>query len=355
MSALAQVHVLAVGARTPVGLTAEATAAAVRAGISRHATHPFMVDHRGDPMRCARDARLPVAILGWQRLAALAEGALDEVIDKLDLDTTGVGPVSVSVALPERRPGFEDRDAEQVLAAVTAHVATRSAAGTLRIEKAPRGHAGGLVAIHAAAERIAQGAADLCIVGGADSYFEADTIDWLIEERQLRGDESRNGFIPGEAAGFVVLAGEGARRHLRRSSLGWMRGSGIAHEAKRIKTDDVNSGEGLADAVRGATRALQVPDQAVDAVYCDINGERYRSEEWGFTLLRLPQACRDTSYQSPAESWGDVGAASGPLLCGLALQSWARAYAPGPRALVWAGSEGGLRGAVVLEEPPSRP
>jgi 3-oxoacyl-[acyl-carrier-protein] synthase-1 len=35
------------------------------------------------------------------------------------------------------------------------------------------------------------------------------------------------------------------------------------------------------------------------------------------------------------------------------VQSWARGYALGPRALVWAGSEGGLRGAVVLEEPPA--
>ena len=152
----------------------------------------------------------------------------------------------------------------------------------------------------------------------------------------------------------MALASDAARRQLRLPSLGSIAGAGAALERKLIKTDDVNLGEALSEAVRSAARELRLPTEGVDATYCDINGERYRSEEWGFVLLKVPQVFRDTSYVAPADCWGDVGAASGPLLCTLAVQSWKRGYAAGPRALVFAGSENGLRGAVVLETPPSR-
>ncbi len=52
----ARVRIVATGARTPVGLySALSAAAAVRAGISRLAEHPFMIDQAGDPMPAAMD------------------------------------------------------------------------------------------------------------------------------------------------------------------------------------------------------------------------------------------------------------------------------------------------------------
>jgi len=46
------------GARTPLGLDCRASAAAVRAGISAIADHPFMIDRFGLPMKVTRDAEL---------------------------------------------------------------------------------------------------------------------------------------------------------------------------------------------------------------------------------------------------------------------------------------------------------
>ena len=102
--------------------------------------------------------------------------------------------------------------------------------------------------------------------------------------------------------------------------------------------------------VRSATANLELPGQAVTDIICDMNGERYRGEEWGFVCLRLPlQMTNPTAYISPADCWGDMGAASGPLFAMLACRASARKYANGPRSLVWASSEGGLRGAMLLE------
>src|SRR5450432_4315465 len=77
------VHIVAVGARTPLGLTAEGSAAAVRAGVSRIREHPFMVDMRGQHARMACDARLDPLLAGHARMLALARAALSEVVRKV--------------------------------------------------------------------------------------------------------------------------------------------------------------------------------------------------------------------------------------------------------------------------------
>jgi 3-oxoacyl-[acyl-carrier-protein] synthase-1 len=101
--------------------------------------------------------------------------------------------------------------------------------------------------------------------------------------------------------------------------------------------------------VQEAIQGASPPAERISDIICDINGERYRGEEWGFVCLRLPQYFNDpTAYRSPADCWGDMGAASGPLFMMLACQAAERGYAKSARCLVWAGSENGLRGAVVL-------
>ena len=212
------------------------------------------------------------------------------------------------------------------------------------------GHAAGLVALGTATEQIQQGAFDACLIGGVDSYFQPETLEWLEENRQLAGTDTRSAFVPGEGACFCLLMSEPARKWL--GSDGSVRVCSVSHgkETKLIKTDEVCLGEGLTATVRDAVRFLQPPDQRINDIICDINGERYRGEEWGFVCLRLnPYFDDPTSYRSPADCWGDMGAASGPLFAMLVHQSAKRGYARGPRTLLWASSEGGFRGAAVLE------
>ena len=57
-------------------------------------------------------------------------------------------------------------------------------------------------------------------------------------------------------------------------------------------------GLAMSKAVLDAAAGLSLPDQAADAVYCDINGERYRSEEWGLFATRDHAALRSLQYQT---------------------------------------------------------
>ena len=141
---------------------------------------------------------------------------------------------------------------------------------------------------------------------------------------------------------FVALMRDEDARRLEVPEGPEVLGVGIASEARLIKSDDTCLGEGLTAAVGRAIASLQSPTEIVDDVHCDINGERYRAEEWGFVALRLGDAFRDaTVYKTPVQGCGDLGAATGAVNLIRCTQAWRRGYAKGPRALAWGSSEGG--------------
>jgi 3-oxoacyl-[acyl-carrier-protein] synthase-1 len=349
------VHIIATGARTPLGLRAVQSAAAVRAGITRLGEHPFMIDQVGDPMPGALDARLDPVMMGSERLLALAETALREACAPLASDTrTPHLRLPVYLGLSEFRPGFTERDVWEVQHGLTKYEGLPIEISEVNVSVG--GHAAGLSALATATEQIQQGALEACLVGGVDSYFQPDTMEWLDENRQLAGAVSRSGFVPGEGAGFCLLMAERTWKRLGLSPLARILGVAIGRETKLIKTSDLCLGEGLTVTVKNAVSGLTLPTEKINDIICDINSERYRGEEWGFVCLRLAQYFDDPSaYRSPADCWGDMGAASGPLFAMLACQAVARGYAKGPRTLVWASSEGGQRGAAILGlEPMAR-
>lgn len=342
-------HVIAVGARTPVGLRAESAAAAVRAGISRVQYHPFFFDKAVEPVRVAYDARLDIELPVWQRMAALASSAIAEVVAKVARLIPPAERLQVLLSLPETRPGFAEADTRKVTQAILQQALRLPC--PIAVEVVGRGHAGPLQALQVASARLAKDHRTLFLVCGTESYLEYETIMWLEGERQLIQEGNRGGFTPGEAAGALLVASEVRVRNLQMTSLARVKGVATAMEPRRIKGDVECLGEGLTAAISGAVAPLRLPDKGIDMVFCDINGERYRTEEWGFAFLRMQRAFKTTDYKLSTDCWGDVGAATGALGCVLAVQSWQRKYADGPRALVCAGSEGGLRGAAVLEQP----
>ncbi len=341
----ANVAIVSTGARTPLGLNALASAAAVRAGLRRIQLHPTMVDSEGEAFRAGLDALLEPDRLGGGRLAVLAKSALDEALAPIAEKLAECGQVETLLSLPETRPGFTDTNAAWLARGIT-----KSFPRSRPAEVVARGHAGALDALREALVRLTEGRAEVCVVLGVNSYFSPDTIAWLDSNRQIAGHRSRSGFIPGEAAGCLIVASGLAAGHLRRHPIARIRSAASAVETRRIKGNAEVLGHGLAEAILQANASSTFPGEAADDVYCDINGERYRTDEWGFTLFRAGHVVRNTAYRMSAHCWGDIGAATGALGCILASRAWARGYASGPRALVWGSSEAGLRSAVILEE-----
>jgi 3-oxoacyl-[acyl-carrier-protein] synthase-1 len=257
-------------------------------------------------------------------------------------------PLPVYLGLPELRPGFTGRDVESVR-----HGCGRFDVSPLELAEVTvfaQGHAAGLAALAMAVKDITRGAIESCLVGGVDSYFQPDSMEWLDANRQLAGTVSRSGFVPGEGAGFCLLMSASASQRYGLAPLARVRSAAVGKETKLIKTSDICLGEGLTATVRAAVSSLRLPDERVNEVLSDINGERYRSEEWGFVCLRLSECFDDpTAYVTPADCWGDMGAASGPLFAMLACQAGVRGYAKGPLTLLSSSSESGLRGVALIE------
>jgi 3-oxoacyl-[acyl-carrier-protein] synthase-1 len=193
------------------------------------------------------------------------------------------------------------------------------------------------------------------MVGGVDSYLHPATIDWLDESRRLCTAANRSGFVPGEAAGFFVVTTDANARAWRLPELATIRSVATAIEPNPIASGRVCTGEALTAAIAGASVGLRLPQEKIATTYCDINGERHRSEEFLYVPLRLPAPFVDANrYDAPADAWGDVGAASGPLYVSLAVASGQRSYARGRHLLAWASSDGGTRAAVTLSLPHQR-
>jgi len=341
-------EIVAIGARTSVGHTAASSAAAIRAGISRCSEYPFVTPD-GTPLVAAADSRIDPMLEGRARLGPLLTTALAEVAQTLARGTPHHGPRHLLLALPEPRPGFSKRDAAGLVDIASTCLRQWDSAADIHI--AGFGHAGALAALERAEQVIADDPNALCWIAGVDSYLHADTLLWLESERRCAQAGVRSGFIPGEGAGCLALVSAELRHRLRLPSLATVHGVKTAQELRLRGSEAGSFGVGMTRAVEGAAASLRLPDEGVDAVYTDINGERYRSEEWGFVAMRTSSVWRTLQYEAPADRWGDVGAAFGPLAAILAVQSFQRNYARGPHAMVTAGSDGGLRGALLLQRP----
>jgi 3-oxoacyl-[acyl-carrier-protein] synthase I len=340
--------VVAVGARTPVGLRAESAAAAVRAGITRVGIHPTLVDGSGNHLKAAWDFLLGESVVGPARLVELAFASLTEVVSKIVAHRSLRGALPLFLALPEPRPGFEANAIREVVHQLNA----RPVPGVTSFETQAVGfgHAGAVQALEMALRYLAGRQSDVCIVGGTDSYLDAETLDWLDQEGRLTQEDVRGGFTPGEGAGMFALVAAGRASAFGLRPLARVRRVAIGQERRSIDSAEGLLGEQMADVIRQATDDLRVPPQLIDDVYCDINGERHRVDDWGFAVLRVPSVFRDGSaYVTPVDCWGDLGAASGALGCVLATEAFRRQYSKGPLALVCGSSDGGLRGAALLE------
>ena len=302
-----------------------------------------MVDAVGEPMNVAQypwlDARTSMA----DRIGDALIGALRETLRFLPRS----GAV-LFVNLPMPRPGLP----EDLVSRVRGTVDRAFPEVFANVTFAQQGHAGCLLALQTVQATLGANADVACVVAGADSYLDPDTLEWLEDTGQFHGAGERNnawGFVPGEGAGAILLLSRHAAGRSSVHRYGRINAVGIGRETHVIRSGAVNLGLGLTQAFRGAFAGLS-PGETITDIYCDMNGEPYRADEFGFAIARTRENFRAPSdFVAPADCWGDVGAASATLLCVMACVAGAKRYAKGGRHLVWASSESGERGATVID------
>ncbi|MDM8542944.1 beta-ketoacyl synthase N-terminal-like domain-containing protein [Desulfococcaceae bacterium HSG9] len=339
------VSIIGVGACTAIGVNAPMSAASVRAGISRISEHPYMIDKTGEPMIIAMASYLPEDIEYIERIVELGLSAVNEALSPLN-ELKINGEIPLIVGLPPKRPGVVD----SVELEITDKIGGNEKFGFSEIETIPCGHSAGLIAVEKGCRKIAKGEAEFCLAGGADSYMSPMLLEFLDFEEQLHSEANKYGFTPGEAASFCLLASEKTAEKYNLDVRAKIMSVANAKEENLIKTDTVCVGEGLTKTIKNVLNPIADTGKKINQTVCDLNGERYRTDEYGFTLSRTGEFfVKPDDIITPADCWGDTGAASGPLFISLAVRAGLRGYAKGHLTLVWTSSESGERSAALIQ------
>ncbi len=323
----------------PVGFSAPAARAAIRAGLDAFEESEFD-DELGAPVIVAR---LPLGdVWGPRRLALLFEAALAECVrEKPSFDP---GQTAILLLVAERgRPGFTDRWAARCFHACRAVSPAPFHAESRALSLGGVGLPAALAEAHAllTARRVRH-----VIVAGADTYLNAHTINHYVREARLlsRGGSS-DGFIPGEGAGALLLelATPGrAGLHIL--------GTGMS-EVPRDQADELPArATALTRAVRAALSASGCTMDDLDFRMTDLSGESVRFREAAIADTRLLEhRSRPFPILHLADAIGETGAAVGPLSLAYLAGTMGRGQVPGTAALAHFASDDGARGAVILK------
>ncbi|AGC44004.1 hypothetical protein MYSTI_02688 [Myxococcus stipitatus DSM 14675] len=343
--------ILAAGMMTPVGLSAETTAAAVRAGISRIRESDIQ-DKRFRSLRAGflaeellppltSDPRLPRTGLTarHRRMLRLATRALLQVIPDGE-------PAPLFLALPEPMRPTEAPIGDTFLAHLEVQLGREFDLRQSQVFQ--QGRAGGMVALASACQALRGGRISTALVGGVDTYLDLRRLTGLDQEERLLVDRATEGFLPGEGAAFLLLGAPGEARRQQRAPLAHILGVGTGTEEGHRYSDLPYRGDGLSQAFRQLFASDASSTPRIRHVYGSFNGEHFWAKEWGVSYVRHGRRFAEPlRVDHPVEFMGDTGAALGPLMSGLAAMGLAKGYHQGP-ILVWSSSDREARGAVLL-------
>jgi 3-oxoacyl-[acyl-carrier-protein] synthase I len=331
------VAILGCGMMTGVGLTAEASCAAIRCAIDNFQETRFIA--RGGEWIIGSEVPLEEPWRGIPKLARLLAGPLRECLDLIPDVLPESIPVLLCVA-EEDRPGRLEGLGNPLffqaceLLGVRFHDQSRVIA---------QGRVGGAVGLHQAGRMIDEGDFRHVIVAGVDSYLVAATLRAYDKRERLLTTENSNGFIAGEAGGALLVAPPGVGRGIV------CLGMGFAVERATIESEEPLRADGLTTAIHEALTTAGSTMSDLDYRITDIGGEQYQFKEAALAESRLlRQHKAEFDIWHPADCIGEVGAAALPCMLGVALFAAAKGYAPGPRSLAHLGNDDGKRVALVL-------
>jgi 3-oxoacyl-[acyl-carrier-protein] synthase-1 len=336
---------------TAVGLSAPETAAAVRAGLMRF-TESSIIDVAFRPIKMgevpaeglpplAAELQGPGPTAREARLLRLATQPLRECAVTVPIKAR---PVPLVMALPETAT-TRPLDVRRVVSAVSMQIPDTIDAA--RAGAPFTGRAGGLIAIGRAADLVRSRQADFIIAGGVDTYRDLYVLATLERERRVKTSQTMDGLIPGEGAGFVLVARREAADRAGLSVLAEIRSWSQAVEPGHLYSEQPYRGEGLAMAIQ-QTVATANTSKPIQDVYSSMNGENHWAKEWGVSLIRNRKAfAEDHVMWHPADCYGDTGAAAAPIMVGLAALDIMRGM-PGRYTLIYGSSDRGERAALIL-------
>ena len=373
MSDQPKIYIAGIGMITAIGAHTAMTAAAVRAGVSGYKACDYL-NQKGQPITMAR---VPAEVFTSpefeidegsypSRLIIMAIIALREALASQSIQQ----PIPLILALPEK--GVGTIEPETLISNLLKQKDLPLRAD--RVQCIAGGRAAGIQGLGWAIQHLEQGA-DFVLLGGSDSYGNALRIQELDKAGRLLAPGSKDGFVPGEAAGFLLLT-----RHPQKALTqgGYIRGRhghdryiqdkyardghpqnehiiglsapGSSQEPGHLTSHESYRGDGLDRAFKQTLNAYT--GEGIRTIYSSMNGEHHWAKEYGVAFIRNQEHFHDPVHiEHPADCFGDLGSATGPIFIGLAAVDLFQLNQPGPAThLVYSSSDGPARAAVRVEK-----
>ncbi len=336
------------GMHTPVGTTAPATCAALRAGVSRLKLWPHF-GFAGEALTAGAVAADGRDAAWVEKAVAISSPVIHEALWQAGLYayTWHRRRVGLFLATPPATRAGVDPEREADFRADLGDL-WAELAGNASIELVAQGQVGGALALVRACEALARDELDAAVVAGFESQLDSVHLDVLLAEGRLHVGDRPGGIIPGEGAAAVVIETAESARRRQAPVLARLAAIALEQEPGAWTPQRPSQAAALTRALRGALVA-EPAAIACHRVIVDHTGERWRVREW---TLAEPRALGSlpTGWQlwHPVDSVGDIGPAFVPLALGWATQAFARRYAGPGGILVAAMNDLGVRAALTL-------
>jgi 3-oxoacyl-[acyl-carrier-protein] synthase-1 len=351
-----------VGLMTSVGHDVHTACASIRAGIQRphEMTHFSVLDTAeqklvplmGRPVAGYTEGFVGIGL--WLRLARASLQDLRRearLPDSINIDFWN--NTALLVVTPELAAGRFDDDEEitaQNLSSLYVEPLVRAMGWPILDEFREIisvGHSGTVEAVKRA-EGLLRGQVERVIIVCADSLLDAYSLEWLAVGERLKNDENPFGVIPGEAGASFMLESETAATQRGAPISAFISAFSMAKIERSPLAGDPMLGDALARTL-GAILAAEELRPFVGICICDINGEPWRSQDWGAARARLgPQLTDSMRWVFPCESLGDTGSASAAVALCFGSEALLRGHADCSSIMITSTSDSGTVGALCL-------
>jgi len=326
------------GLVTSVGLSAPAACAAMRCKLTNPSETRF-IDSAGQWIM-GHSVPLEKPLRGRSRLARMAALAIDECLGgAIPKQEWGELPLLLCVAERER-PGRLDGLDDRLFLDIAAELKVRFASTSRVIA---HGRVGVAVALGHARRLIHEQNVRGVLIAATDSLLTWPTLSHYERNDRLLTAKNTNGFMPGEAAGALLIEAPGSGPELLCTGLGF----GV--EKAHIDSGEPLRAEGLTTAIKAALADAGCEMHDLDLRITDVSGEQYYFKEAALALSRtLRRRKEEFDIWHPAESVGESGAAAGIPIIGLADAACRKHFSPGPNLLAHLANDAGQRAALTL-------
>ena len=365
MSDTPRVYIAGIGMITSIGADTEMTAIAMAAEYSGYRVSDYHTQE-GQPITLSNVPEEVFSLVNaeiapgnryraqFDHIIKMAILALREALSQQPLLKQSLAqqaPIPLVLALPEPRPTVKHIDPKMFITNLANQEDLPLSRD--RVHRLHTGRAAGIQGLDIALRYLYEAGEDYVLLGGSDSYLHYPRLHELSAGQRLLAPGVTDGFAPGEGAGFLLLTRHPHHALNHNNQIIALHPPGISEEPGHLhdNSDQPYRGDGLDQAFKGALANNH--GKNIHTVYSSMNGEHYWAKECSVAILRNQAHLQEKiTIAHPADCYGDLGAATGSALIGLAAYHLLKKH-PGPGShLVYGAADGPLRAAVRVEKIP---